>query len=122
MKAVKAAYIIFVSVFVLVFANSFFLGRTIDGYKNEIDAIDTSNTQAAKDKVTEIYEKFKRDEKFINLTVTHEDLTNIEEMFSGMIGAAKGDDKEELEIEKSRLSDALGHLKRLVGINLDSIL
>ncbi len=122
MKTVRIAYVIFVLVFALVFTNSIFLTNTIKAYENAIKEIDTSDGKDAEAAVTELYKKFKKNETFISLTVTHEDLTNIEEMFSAMIGAAKGEDTAEIEITKSRLCDALSHLKRLVGINIDSIL
>ena len=122
MKTVRAAYLLFIIIFTLVFTNSIILQNIIKGYEERVNAIDTQEAESAEREFYKLYEDFKKDERYINLTVTHEDLTNIEEMFSAAIGAAKGKDSAELEITKSRLSDALGHLGRLVGINLDSIL
>ena len=122
MKTVRVAYLLFIIIFALVFTNSIILQNIIEGYEEQVNSIDTSDNESAEREFCELYENFKKDERYINLTVTHEDLTNIEEMFSAAIGAARGEDSAELEITKSRLSDALGHLGRLVGINLDSIL
>ena len=122
MKIVKAAIIILILTVGLVITNSVILTKMISGYEFAVKEIDTKNTEAATEALTKLYDSFKRDEKYINLTVSHLDLTNIEEMFASAIGAARADDFSELEITKSRLEDAFSHLGRLVGINLDSIL
>ena len=122
MKAVKAAIVILCVTLLFVISNSIMLTKTISGYENAVKKIDTSDTKSAEGEFIDLYDKFKRDERYINLTVNHLDLTNIEEMFASAIGAARADDSSELEITKNRLEDALGHLGRLVGINLDSIL
>ena len=122
MKAVKAAIVILCITLLFVISNSIILTKTISGYEKAVKKIDTADTKSAEGELIDLYDKFKRDERYINLTVNHLDLTNIEEMFASAIGAARADDSSELEITKNRLEDALGHLGRLVGINLDSIL
>lgn len=122
MRAVKIASVIFTITIAAVLLNSFFLSKIIDEYKERIEGIDSEDTCAAYDDFSKVYEDFKKKETYISLTVTHTDLTEIEELFSSAIGAARAKDSDELEIIKSRLVDALQHLGRLVGINFDSIL
>ena len=68
------------------------------------------------------YDGFKKKESYISLTVNHNDLTNIEELFSEMIGYIKIDDRDEATVTKNRLLDSLEHLRRLSGFNIDAII
>lgn len=122
MKLKNIAYTILVSTVTLITVNSLVLGRMIDTVTKAVSDAEVDDTTLAETEYTEIYEDFKKKERYISLTVNHNDLMNIENSFAELIGAAKADDKESLIIAKSRLIDALGHLKRLSGINLDSIL
>ena len=122
MKLKNIAYTILVSTVTLITVNSLVLGRMIDTVTKAVSDAEVDDTTLAETEYTEIYEAFKKKERYISLTVNHNDLMNIENSFAELIGAAKADDKESLIIAKSRLIDALGHLKRLSGINLDSIL
>ena len=122
MKMVIFALLIFIIIVSAVFTNSIVLGKAIEKYERRISEINIDDTEEAKLSFSKIYDDFKKVERYISLTVTHEDLTNIEEMFAAAIGAAEGKDTAELAITKSRLCDALGHLRRLVGVNPDSIL
>ncbi len=65
---------------------------------------------------------FAKKEGFISLTVNHEDLTNIEAAFTDLIGELSVGNHEDAEVAKNRLADALGHLRRLSGFNIDSII
>ena len=58
----------------------------------------------------------------MGMTVSHEDLTAIETGFSEMIGYLSVGDRNGAEVTKSRLLDALGHLRRLTGINIESVI
>ncbi len=122
MKATKFAYITLIVLLSAVLANSFFIHRLTMKLAEEADAIQTEDIEAAGRDFSDLYKKFKKAEKFINLTVSHDDLTNIEESFSEIIGAAEAMYEPGVKIAKSRLVDSLEHLGRLSGINLDSIL
>ena len=65
-------------------------------------------------------EKFMKYERYISITVSHGDLTNIEDLLSEY-EAQMRDGSDDAEITKSRLINALSHLRRLSGINIDSI-
>jgi hypothetical protein len=71
---------------------------------------------------SEIYDDYRQRQKFLSITVNHEDLTTIETEFEEILGSALADDKENIIIAKSRLIGALEHIRRLSGINIDSIL
>ena len=59
---------------------------------------------------------------YLSLTVSHDDLSDIEDIIAELRGAAEVGDKDGVRIAKSRLGSALSHLRRLSGVNLDSIL
>ena len=67
-------------------------------------------------------EDYSRLERLLALTVNHEDLMAIEADMSEFVAAKEAGDAQTLHITKSRLLDALAHLKRLSGFNFDSIL
>jgi energy-coupling factor transporter ATP-binding protein EcfA2 len=89
------------------------------GKKSIFDGI--KSYAEATEEYSEIYENYKSRMHFISLSVSHEDLSELEEAFSELIGAAKSEDETAITIAKSRLTDRLGHIKRLCGINIDSI-
>ena len=121
MKTVRAATILLVVTLLTVIVNSIVLKRMINDISDEVIAAEEKNTEKAYAEYTEIYEKYKKKSTYISLTVSHEDLTDIENSFAEIIGAAKGGDIDGIITVKSRLVGALNHLGRLSGINLDSI-
>ena len=121
MKSVHFAYTVFVLLVIAVLTNSLFIGKVIDSISEELISAEESNMADAEKEYTEIYEKYKKYELYISLSVDHDDLSNIEEAFSEIIGAAKAEDKTGIITTKSRLTDHLRHIKRLAGINIDSI-
>ncbi len=122
MKITKCAYAALILLVIAVFTNSFFIHKITDDLARDAAAIETEDIARAGEEFSLLLEKFKRAEKFINLTVSHDDLTNIEESFSEIIGAAEAMYAPGVKIAKSRLVDSLEHLGRLSGINPDSIL
>ena len=69
-----------------------------------------------------LQEDYKRRAKYINLTVSHVMLSEVEEAFAELEGAFASGSEEEIIQAKSRLNDALGQLKRLAGLSFDSII
>lgn len=121
MKTKKFAVIAIISVFLLVLANSITLHFKITGFLEsaaELDVFDDGALFAAE----KIKESFEAGEGFISLTVNHEDLTNIEVCYSDLIGYLSVGMTKEAEVTKNRLVDALKHLRRLSGVNIDSII
>ena len=106
-----------------VFVNTYFLGREIDRFSDRVSHISIPDTvtDTILTSARVVYADFKKAETYMSLSVNHNDLTNIEEIFSEMIGYLSVGDANGAKVAKSRLTDALGHLKRLSGINIDSI-
>ena len=121
MKSVRFAYTVLILIILAVFINMAFIKGAIGRLLDEVSAAEEENTIAAAIEYSEIYESYKKSELYISLTVSHEDLSELEIAFSELIGAAKADDKGALIIAKSRLTDRLWHIKRLSGINIDSV-
>lgn len=112
------AAIVLVAVILIVILNAIFVVRKTDEHIAEVQAV---APEAASESIRELYARFQKSERIINLTVSHEDLTNIEACFAEWIGAAEVGDRDAAAIAKSRLTDALIHLRRLSSFNFDSI-
>ena len=112
---------IFIITVGFVITNSALLSRSIGEILSLAESIDTS-AQDAYENVDMIYAEFKSRETFLGLTVNHEDMTNIEECLSEMKGQLCIGAREDAEVTKSRLVDALRHLRRLCGVNIDAII
>ena len=119
MKAAIIALIVLTFILTTVILNSFFVSRSIytllEKLKNAPSDINSYNIYS------EIHDDFIKKQRFIGLTVSHEDMTNIEEELNEILGAIEAEDRETLIIAKSRLIGSLSHLRRLSGINADSI-
>ncbi len=70
----------------------------------------------------ELYGEFLRSRTYLSLSVDHDDIAAVEEEFAEIRGALSVGDKDGAAIAKSRLCSALGHLGRLSGFNIDSII
>lgn len=121
MKINIFAYAVFIILVVAILCNSFFISKVTKELAEDVDKVQIEDIESATEKFESLFNKFRNMEKYISLTVSHDDLTNIEESFSEIIGAAKAKDSDALTREKSRLKDALLHLGRLSGINPGSI-
>ena len=119
MKATIIAVLILSIVLISVFLNSFFISRGIENIIARLE--ETPSTLESYNSYKEIFEEYSKKQRFIGLTVSHDDLTNIESEFHEILGAIEAEDEETLIIAKSRLIGALSHLRRLSGINADSI-
>lgn len=122
MKAVKIAILILLILTVSVYANSLYIGHITDKIAVKVENINTDDIAKAASEFELAYDEFKKAEKYISITVSHDDMTNIEESFAEIIGAAKAGNTVGVITIKSRLKDSLLHLGRLSSINIDSIL
>ena len=121
MKATIFATIAMVLVLFIVSANSIALHYSISGLIDEVEKFDI-DAHDAEARAREIKTKFESTERFVSLTVNHEDLTNIEICYSDLVGYLERDMTDDAEVTKNRLIDNLLHLRRLSGINIDSII
>jgi predicted xylose isomerase-like sugar epimerase len=102
--------------------NTHFLLRSIDKIENSVEALSfEAPASESKSEAETLFESYKKAEGFLSLTVSHNDLTDIESFFSEMIGYLSVSDKDGAKMAKSRLIDALAHLRRLSGVNISSI-
>jgi len=121
MKQKILAVCLFVGIIAFVVVNSLFLQNTIDSLTDEIDKL-SLESKDSREEFKEIDKKFKEKEIYIGLTVSHDDLTNIEDCFSELDGYLAVEDTEGAKVVKYRLIRFLKHLRRLVGFNIDTII
>ncbi len=121
MKTKLFAYITIIVIITAVSFNTFYLDKEISELLSEVTALDLDDNNAL-DTSTEIFERFKHAEAYISITVSHDDLTNIEDIFAELVGYLTVDDTEGAKVIKNRLINSLEHLGRLSGFNIDSII
>ena len=124
MKEKIIAFCLLFLVICFVLINTLVLDRQIKALYDDTAKIEIgdSDIQEVERSALELYEEFKKREKFISLTVNHEDLTRIEESFSEIIGYLSVGNADDAMVIKNRLLDSLEHLRRLSGFNIDSII
>lgn len=117
----KPAILIFIFLFAAIVLNSVFINNTV----HEIYSISAESTcddiEDIKKLYGEIFEIYRKKELFISLSVSHDDLTDIDVFFSEMKGAIIANDLESALIAKSCLENALHHLGQLSSFNIESI-
>ena len=102
-----------------VILNSAIVTKSVEAITERLE--NTPEELSFGDEYRDIFDDYMRRQRYIGITVSHDDLTNIESEFCEIIGAIEAADEEGLIIAKSRLVGALRHLGRLSGINADSI-
>lgn len=110
-------FAIFALVGILAFVgvNTYTVGRLVD------EIIDCVCEADSYEDAMEAERYFSECERYISITVSHEDLTNIEDLFSQYV-AESYEGSSCASITKSRLINALSHLGRLSDINIDSVI
>ena len=122
MRSAKFSMLFLIVLAAAIVANSLYISHVTKELAKKADAISTHDMQECKTEYMKLFSEFRRAEKFISITVSHDDLTNIEESFADIIGAAEAGVEANVIMIKSRLKDSLEHLGRLSSINLDSII
>lgn len=113
----KVAYAILTILLGAVIINSALIARTAD----EMYAMAADEGLELGEKAARLKKAFYEKELFISLSVSHEDLENVEDLIAEMNGAVSAGDEEAALIAKSRLENALLHLGRLSSVNWESI-
>lgn len=121
MKETKLAIAILFFLVLLITVNAVYIKNITTSLADSLEEIDIYS-ESAQGEFERAFENFKRNEKIISLTVSHDDLTSIEDSFSELMGACETGKISEIAIIKSRIIDSLEHLRRLSGFNPDSIL
>lgn len=121
MKEKILSVVLLVMIIVFVTINTVILNGQIDEIIEKVDLFDVSEDNAKKN-AEQIYEDFMKKQKYMSLTVSHDDMTSIEGCFVEMIGYLAIGDRQNAEVVKYRLKSSLEHLRRLSGFNLDAII
>ena len=121
MKDKIIAVAILLTVLLATGLNAWFLMHEIDKTIEEAKTIDISKN-GSNYEAEKIFQRYLEREHYISLTVSHDDLTRIEENFCEVIACLKVGDNQAAEIAKDRLIRSLEHLRRLSGFNIDSII
>lgn len=121
MKDRVFAAVIFLMIIAFSVGNSLFLVKETDEMILEVKGLQASDGQAMS-RLMEIDEGFRKKANYIGLTVSHDDLTNIEDCLAELKGHLAVGDIEGAEVTKIRLIRFLEHLRRLVGFNIDNII
>ena len=104
-----------------VIINTTLLTRRVNQITYEIQSVSMENTTESMGRIMEIFDNYQSSEGFFSLTVSHNDLSDINGCFTELMAYLSLGNAEEASIAKSRLIDALMHLKRLSGWNIQAI-
>ena len=118
---VKLSYIIFFVLFIAVLLNALYISRFTEKLYSISVEESAEELESYTEKFAEIKRIYTKNEVFISLSVSHEDLTSIEEILSEIEGALKAIDKNAVIIAKSRFENAVLHLGQLSALNIESI-
>ena len=121
MKEKILSIVLLVMVIAFVTVNTIILNKQVEEVTKSVSSLSLDNDDAEME-ARRIYESFMKKEKYMSLTVSHDDLTSIEDCFVQMIGYLSVDDKKNAEVTKSRLISYLEHLRRLSGFNIDAVI
>lgn len=118
---VKLSYFMLFALLFAVIFNAIYISRFTERLY-EISTEESSDSiEALKEKFEKIEKIYEKNEIFISLSVSHEDLTCIEEILAEINGALLTGDKDAVIIAKSRFERALLHLGQLSAFNMESI-
>ena len=120
MKVTIFAFAAMIITTAFVFINSAIISDMTEDLTDELSSIPESIEY--EEAYREAEESFLQMRKYMNLTISHDALLNVESSFAELMGAIAANDEGSLIITKSRLIGEISHLRRLSGINLDSIL
>ena len=104
-----------------VITNTILVDKQINEIMLAVEKLDVTD-EDARNNAEKIYSDFMIKQRYISLTVNHEDMTNIEDCFVEMIGFLSVNDTQNAEVAKYRLRNSLEHLRRLSGYNIDAII
>ena len=117
-RDVWIAAAILLLIVVLAAANVMVSDAMLDDVLTDIEAVDVGSTE----KTEALEGKFSRVAFFLSITINHDDLEDAEDLLAELTAAVKVGDEDQIEITKSRLRTALGQLRRLSAVGIDSII
>ena len=121
MKEKILAVILFSLIILFVTVNTVVMNKQIAEVINKVDKLDLFAENSFKE-ANILYEDFMKKESYLSITVSHNDMTSIEDCFVEMIGYISVNDIDNATVVKYRLKSSLEHLRRLSGFNIDAII
>ena len=121
MSSIKISYLVLILCICFVAANGFYHNYITGELYERAEEIDPF-ADGAKARAEELYSFYEKHQRLISITVSHDDLRDIDNEMCELVGALRVNDADGAEITKSRLCGSLRHLKRLSGLNIDSII
>ena len=121
MKEKLIGIIVFISVILYVGINTYIIDRQMKEVYDNLSGINLSSKDA-RETAEECFSDFEKKEKYLSLTVNHDDLTVIEECFVEMIGYLEIGDSDNARVVKNRLTHSIEHLRRLSTFTIDAII
>lgn len=121
MKEKILSIVLLITVIAFVTVNTIILERQIDKVTQNVGSLDIYGDNVKED-AEKIHNDFMNKEKYMSITVSHNDLTSIEDCFVEMRGYISVGDLKNAEVAKSRLVSYLEHLGRLSGFNIEAII
>ena len=117
-RDVWIAAAILLLIVMLAAANVMVSDAMLDDILADVEAVDVGSTE----KTEALEGKFSRVAFFLSITINHDDLEDAEDLLAELTAAIKVGDEDQIEITKSRLRTALGQLRRLSAVGIDSII
>ena len=121
MKAKRIAFIIMTATIAFVTINTILLNLCITKFYGLLTKSDL-HSPSGENAFYTAAEYYRSRVSFISLTVDHNDLTDIENDISEIYGYLSVGDTDGAQVAKSRLVGSVEHLRRLSGVNIDSII
>lgn len=121
MKQKILAVVLLIGVIAFVTVNTIVLNKQIGATIARVESLSLEE-ENAESEARRMYDDYKKKEKYMSVTVSHDDLTSIEDCFVEMIGFLSVGDVQNAAVAKSRLISCLEHLRRLSGFNMDAII
>ena len=121
MKEKIFAVVLFVLIIIFVTFNTLVLNKQITEVIDSVDKLDPRAENSAEE-ANILYRDFMKKVAYFSITVSHNDITSIEECFVEMIGYVSVNDIDNATVVKYRLKHSLEHLRRLSGFNIDAII
>ena len=120
MKSAVVSGIILLLIFIFVGTNTAVVDGMLEKTISSVSALDKN--ESTEEDFRELCDAYHSRAKYINLTVSHVMMSEVEVAFAEMEGAVLSADEDGFVQAKSRLIDALSQLKRLAGLSFDSII
>ena len=121
MKEKILAAVLFVLIILFVTVNTVIVDEQIGDIIDGVDDIDLGADNSMVE-AEELYDAFMKKQGYLSITVSHNDMTSIEDCFVEMIGYISVGDVENATVVKYRLRNSLEHLRRLSEFNIDTII